>query len=182
MSKSLSGREDSAKDPAPELVRNVRQNKLFKKTLPFTLNLQESWSDRAIYLQKNWGGGGKERQRRRRKVGTGEGGRERRRRLREQVGRDREGREMEPTFPSTWRLTSTACWLGLEPHIHAKHAREEARKDNYGDGDTENLLCVPSCVEVLSRYLVQSSQNPVRWPPQLIGSKMDTSFFPIPHP
>lgn len=41
---------------------NVRQNKLFKKTLPFTLNLQESWSDRAIYLQKSWGGGGQEKQ------------------------------------------------------------------------------------------------------------------------
>lgn len=99
MSKSLSGREESAKDPAPELVRNVRQNKLFKKTLPFTLNLRESWSDRAIYLQKNWGGGGKERQRRRRKVGTGERGRERRQRLQEQVGRDRDGKGNGTDFP-----------------------------------------------------------------------------------
>lgn len=43
-------------------LSHVRQNKLFKKTLPFTLNLQESWSDRAIYLQKSWGEGGKEKQ------------------------------------------------------------------------------------------------------------------------
>lgn len=78
MSRSLSRREGSAKDPAPELVRNVRRNKLFKKTLPFTLNLQESQSDRAIYLQKSWGGGGK-------------GGRDKKKEERDKQRRERQG-------------------------------------------------------------------------------------------
>lgn len=38
------------------MLRSLRLNKFFKRTLPFTLNPQESRSDRAICLQKSWQG------------------------------------------------------------------------------------------------------------------------------
>lgn len=59
------------------MLWSLRQSKVFKRTLPFTLNLQESRSDRALCLQKSWGESTKEMQRDRKRKKIGKTGEER---------------------------------------------------------------------------------------------------------
>lgn len=192
MSRSPSGREGSAKAPAPEPVRNVRQNKLFKKTLPFTINLQESWNDRAIYLQKSWGGSGKERQREeggREKKEEEEEARGRRRRFRKQIERENERKGSGAGFTQAHRGHPSAPTLAQsleddsrEPHICAIFLREQNVIAMMMMMTTMMILSTDGASSLVlesspSTTSFNSPNNPIRELPRFTHSKTDAFFF-----